>query len=341
MKYIYGVELEPLVKKKENDIDEITIFDGSGVIGFQSNGETQYLLKDHLGSTRLVVDGSGEKLSEFDYDDYGETIEKGESSKIEYRYTGQEWDEELQQYNYIAREYDPKVGRFNSIDPVREGFSSYSYVDNNPINFVDNDGMVKTSFTSDSNFNFFNKRKINNNIASIDKNINTMNKLYSDPNLNKKEFDKLENSFKKVFGEEYYDQARVKNDIETLKNGFDSIKEHEFDLVRGGLPSNGNAQSMGPGKTRIDVGQSFSEDVIFHEYTHGLLNTVDVMVKNNITSAQGPLYPKNIPRYRDCSDIVPSGHFERLGKKDTMYGNASHWQSVYSDYFLKKDITKV
>ncbi|WP_281838214.1 RHS repeat-associated core domain-containing protein, partial [Propionigenium maris] len=48
---------------------------------------------------------------------------------------------------YLAREYDPATGRFNSPDPAREGFSPYVYVGNNPINFVDPDGKMKTYIT--------------------------------------------------------------------------------------------------------------------------------------------------------------------------------------------------
>ncbi|GLI56717.1 hypothetical protein PM10SUCC1_22310 [Propionigenium maris DSM 9537] len=142
MKYIHGLWRLPLIEVNENGVPKINIFDESGMIGVVEGGKVNYLLKDHLGSTRVVADEYGEKRGEFSYSDFGETTEAGEVGNIKYRYTGQEWDEEVGEYNYLAREYDPATGRFNSPDPAKQGFSPYVYVGNNPINFVDPDGKV-------------------------------------------------------------------------------------------------------------------------------------------------------------------------------------------------------
>lgn len=63
-----------------------------------------------------------------------------------YKYNGKELQDELglNMYDYGARNYDPALGRWMNIDPLAEKYfdnSSYVYVINNPLLFIDPDGM--------------------------------------------------------------------------------------------------------------------------------------------------------------------------------------------------------
>lgn len=107
-----------------------------------------YLHSDHLGSSSLLTNSSGVKVtgSETRYYPYGAQRLVPSQTITDRNFTGQKENLELGLIYYNARYYVPGLGRFLTADtivpdPARpQAYNRYSYVYNNPVAFTDPSG---------------------------------------------------------------------------------------------------------------------------------------------------------------------------------------------------------
>ncbi|MHC4321711.1 MAG: RHS repeat domain-containing protein [Planctomycetota bacterium] len=113
-------------------------------LSMQRGSTMNYYLSDGLGSITSLTDLKGDIVSSYQYDSFGNLTDSTGSISNPFLYTGREFDIETGLYFYRARYYNPSIGRFISEDPI--GFNGgdtnfYVYVQNNPVNFIDPDGL--------------------------------------------------------------------------------------------------------------------------------------------------------------------------------------------------------
>ena len=118
----------------------------------------EYVLRDHLGNTRVTftdanndgVVGATDIKQINHYYPFGLNMEGnwqgGAWGQNKYQYNGKELNQDfgLDWNDYGARFYDPALARWNVIDPLAEKMrrhSPYNYAFDNPVRFVDPDGM--------------------------------------------------------------------------------------------------------------------------------------------------------------------------------------------------------
>jgi RHS repeat-associated protein len=141
---------------------------------------TCYLTVDHLGSGRVLTDGSGQVVDRHDYLPFGEEIYAGINGRttalkypssssgelLKVGFGGKERDAETagsaaQGLDYFgARYFSGAQGRFTSPDPLLESgrvsepqsWNRYAYVLNNPLRYVDRSGLYEEDVHRDLTF---------------------------------------------------------------------------------------------------------------------------------------------------------------------------------------------
>ena len=90
------------------------------------------------------MNASGTVTKTYDYDAYGNELSRDFNDANPFRYCREYYDTETGFIYLRARYYDPNVGRFISVDPAKDGLNWYTCCNDNPIVFVDKNGLWPT-----------------------------------------------------------------------------------------------------------------------------------------------------------------------------------------------------
>ncbi|MFZ5698073.1 MAG: RHS repeat-associated core domain-containing protein, partial [Pseudomonadota bacterium] len=109
-------------------------------------GTTYRIVTDHLGSVRLVVNTTDGSIAQrMDYDSYGNVTTDTNPGFQPFGFAGGLYDNDTKLTRFGARDYDAETGRWTAKDPILfdgSGTNVYAYVANDPVNFIDPEGLA-------------------------------------------------------------------------------------------------------------------------------------------------------------------------------------------------------
>ncbi|MFQ5843491.1 MAG: toxin TcdB middle/N-terminal domain-containing protein [Planctomycetota bacterium] len=106
-----------------------------------------YPVVDHIGSTRLLVDGNGSVLARYEYEAYGDPLGSPSDDPLtSHLFASTITNHDTGLLLMGSRHYDPSLGRFLQPDPVvgdrldPHALNRYAYARDNPVNLTDPSG---------------------------------------------------------------------------------------------------------------------------------------------------------------------------------------------------------
>ncbi|MBL8220611.1 MAG: hypothetical protein JNL62_15360, partial [Bryobacterales bacterium] len=148
--WLYQADLQPIAELDASGavVSRFVYADGSNVPAYMIRGGVRYrLVKDHLGSVRLVVNAAtGDVVSRVDYDTWGRELPSATNRDFQpFGFAGGLYDADTGFVRFGARDYDAATGRWTTKDPI--GFAGgtanlYAYVRNAPVELQDPTGLL-------------------------------------------------------------------------------------------------------------------------------------------------------------------------------------------------------
>ncbi len=115
----------------------------------EKGGATYRVVKDHLGSVRLVVDvATGSVVQELEYDSWGRVLVDTNPGWQPFGYAGGLYDADTGLVRFGAREYDAETGRWLTKDAHRfsDTHNLYEYASSHPVDSRDPTGFDTCTF---------------------------------------------------------------------------------------------------------------------------------------------------------------------------------------------------
>src|SRR5205823_5405401 len=89
---------QPMVMEAKESGRTLIVWEGATPLIMIRGGKPEYLLHDHLGSVRLVLDPQGQETRRLDYEPFGSIVDSATGTGIAPRFGGLFWDPDAKVY---------------------------------------------------------------------------------------------------------------------------------------------------------------------------------------------------------------------------------------------------
>lgn len=152
---VYETNQEYGIYYTYDDTGQIVSFNYDDDISTSGDGDEYFYIRNYQGDVIAITDSNGDIEVEYTYDAWGNIVFVSDTSGISLaqinpiRYRGYYFDEQMGWYYLQSRYYNPESCRFINNDVFFGEIDSannnlFAYTDNNPINYTDESGYVKS-----------------------------------------------------------------------------------------------------------------------------------------------------------------------------------------------------
>ncbi len=162
--YLYGNPNHPFQLTATTDSDGVkTLYyygNNAQLSAFQrgqtyDSADWYYVATDHVGTPRVVTDAAGTVVKAMEYDSWGAVSQDSDPGfQLDVGFAGGIPDEITGLVRFGCRDYEPASGRWTAKDPILFAGGQanlYMYVHNDPINFIDPQGLDDIIFDRHTN----------------------------------------------------------------------------------------------------------------------------------------------------------------------------------------------